>query len=320
MTGLDEHRRRERPSLGGIERAWGRRPPPRKGPKPGLTLQGIVTAAVGLAQTDGLGAVSMSRVAAALDVSTMALLQLSRHQRRTTRTHGRLRGGSPPELAADNGSLENLSLWASTLFDGYRRHPWAAQIPISGVPPTPTQIALARNRLALPGHHQTDRPATHLHRAATRQLRPKRSQPRPRSLQHPATGAQAAPNPPAPTARCSASSSTPNASPKSCHRSHRSLRGPSRYRRGVHLRNRAHPRWHRPPHTTPPTRAVTAKRGRKSCQRPCKTIASKPFPWLNPISTWTLPSRRMVSIRCPRLRATPCKRLMARETLSSAPA
>lgn len=46
-----------------LEAAWGLRDRPAKGPKPGLSLERIVAAAVGVAASDGLAAVSMGRVA-----------------------------------------------------------------------------------------------------------------------------------------------------------------------------------------------------------------------------------------------------------------
>src|SRR5918993_5607685 len=56
-----------------IEAAWGMRTRPNKGPRPALSLGRIVAAAVKVAAADGLQAVSMSRVAAELGVSTMSL-------------------------------------------------------------------------------------------------------------------------------------------------------------------------------------------------------------------------------------------------------
>src|ERR1700728_977916 len=52
---------------------WGLRERPGKGPKPGLSLEKIVAAAVHVGATDGLAAVSMGRVAAELGAGTMAL-------------------------------------------------------------------------------------------------------------------------------------------------------------------------------------------------------------------------------------------------------
>src|ERR1039458_8461205 len=56
-----------------IEAAWGLRERPHKGPKPTLSLERIVQAAMHIAVTEGLGAVSMSRVATELGGATMSL-------------------------------------------------------------------------------------------------------------------------------------------------------------------------------------------------------------------------------------------------------
>lgn len=126
----------------GIERAWGRRPPPRKGPKPGLDLEGIVAAAASLAEGEGLGAVSMSRVAAALGVSTMALYSYIDTKDELLALMVDHACGAPPELpAAGRDWRDGLAQWAAALFSVYRQHPWAVRIPISGVPPTPNQVA-----------------------------------------------------------------------------------------------------------------------------------------------------------------------------------
>src|SRR5689334_22149881 len=52
---------------------WGPRERPSRGPKPGLTRDGIVRAAIGVADAEGLAAVSMQRVAAEVGFTTMAL-------------------------------------------------------------------------------------------------------------------------------------------------------------------------------------------------------------------------------------------------------
>jgi AcrR family transcriptional regulator len=52
---------------------WGRGEPPTRGPKQALSVPEIVTAAVALADTEGLGALSMRRVAERLGKSPMAL-------------------------------------------------------------------------------------------------------------------------------------------------------------------------------------------------------------------------------------------------------
>ena len=56
-----------------LELLWRGKEPTGSGPKPGLTLERIVAAAVALADREGLAALSMRKVAAELDVGTMSL-------------------------------------------------------------------------------------------------------------------------------------------------------------------------------------------------------------------------------------------------------
>ena len=71
--------KRENPGSAGaalpasIKAAWGVGERPAKGPKPGLSLERIVGAAVDVAAAEGIGAVSMSRVAKELGSSAMSL-------------------------------------------------------------------------------------------------------------------------------------------------------------------------------------------------------------------------------------------------------
>src|SRR5712691_3973914 len=56
-----------------LELLWGTRERPSRGPKPGLTLEKIVRAAIEVADAEGLAALSMRRVADQLGFTTMAL-------------------------------------------------------------------------------------------------------------------------------------------------------------------------------------------------------------------------------------------------------
>ncbi|MER5973204.1 TetR/AcrR family transcriptional regulator [Streptomyces sp. NPDC002055] len=56
-----------------LELLWGTGERPSRGPKPGLSLDRIVTAAVEVADAEGLAAVSMRRVSTELGVGTMSL-------------------------------------------------------------------------------------------------------------------------------------------------------------------------------------------------------------------------------------------------------
>jgi AcrR family transcriptional regulator len=113
-----------------LELLWdtGRRPS--RGPKPALTLDRIVEAAVQLADAEGLEGLSMRRVAAELGTGTMSLyryvpgkgelldLMLDRVQRPS----------EPPADLGDGGWRAALEALARETLALYRRHPWLLQV------------------------------------------------------------------------------------------------------------------------------------------------------------------------------------------------
>jgi AcrR family transcriptional regulator len=129
-----------------IEAAWGVRTRPTKGPRPALSLERIVAAAVRVAATDGLQAVSMGRVAADLGVSTMSLYRYVAAKDELLALMADLTFEAPPApRAPDEGWRAGLSRWAWTELAVYRRNPWVLRIPIGGPPVTPnTMVWLER--------------------------------------------------------------------------------------------------------------------------------------------------------------------------------
>jgi AcrR family transcriptional regulator len=132
----------------GVEAAWGRRPPPGKGPKPGLSVERIVAAAVGIADRDGLDAVSMSRLAADLGAATMSLYRYVSAKDELIRLMVDAAYGGPPAPAPGSGWREALSVWAWAMRAGFRRHPWVARIPIGGLPIMPNEVGWFERALA----------------------------------------------------------------------------------------------------------------------------------------------------------------------------
>jgi AcrR family transcriptional regulator len=125
-----------------IEAAWGVRTRPNKGPRPALSLERIVAAAVKVAAADGLQAVSMSRVAADLGVSTMSLYRYVAAKDELLALMADLPFEAPPARRGPEESWrDGLSRWALTEREVYRRNPWVLRIPISGPPVTPNAIA-----------------------------------------------------------------------------------------------------------------------------------------------------------------------------------
>jgi AcrR family transcriptional regulator len=125
-----------------IEEAWGLRRRPRKGPKPGLDLDRIVGAAVKVAASEGLEAVSMGRVAAELGSSTMSLYRYVAAKDELLALMVDAAFDAPAAAASPGeGWRAGLSRWAWRYHDALRRHPWVLRVPISGPPVTPNQIA-----------------------------------------------------------------------------------------------------------------------------------------------------------------------------------
>jgi AcrR family transcriptional regulator len=125
-----------------IEAAWGVRERPNKGPRPALSLERIVAAAARVAAADGLRAVSMSRVAADLGVSTMSLYRYVGAKDELLALMADLPLEVPPaRRGPEEGWRDGLARWARSELGIYRRNPWVLRIPISGPPVTPNAIA-----------------------------------------------------------------------------------------------------------------------------------------------------------------------------------
>jgi len=104
---------------------WGEQDQPRRGPKPSLTAELIVACAVGLADAEGLGTVSMQRVAADLGVTTMALYRYVPGKAELTDLMVDSALGVPTEAVAEaDGWRAGLTEWARQCWALYQRHPW----------------------------------------------------------------------------------------------------------------------------------------------------------------------------------------------------
>jgi len=143
---MDDDRRGALPP--GVEAAWGLRPHPGKGPKPGLSLDRIVAAAVAIADRDGLDAVSMSRVAADLGAATMSLYRYVSAKDELVRLMVDAAFGPAPGPPPGAGWRDALSGWAWAMRAGFRRHPWVARIPIGGLPIMPNEVGWFERALA----------------------------------------------------------------------------------------------------------------------------------------------------------------------------
>jgi AcrR family transcriptional regulator len=120
--------------------AWGLRTRPGKGPKPGLTLDRIVAAGVRVAAAEGLGAVSMGRVAAELGAATMSLYRYVAAKNELLDLMVDAAIGGPPDPPPDQDWREGLLFFARTHLGILRRQPWIVRVPITTPPLTPNQV------------------------------------------------------------------------------------------------------------------------------------------------------------------------------------
>jgi AcrR family transcriptional regulator len=126
----------------GLAAAWGQRERPGKGPRPGLSLEQIVAAAIRVGAADGLAAVSMGRVAAELGAGTMALYRYVSSKRELIELVVDAAFGPPPPLPATATSWRPaLSAWALAMRTAMHAQIWAVPLPISGPPASPNQVA-----------------------------------------------------------------------------------------------------------------------------------------------------------------------------------
>ncbi len=130
-----------------LELLWGRREAGSRGPRRGLTLERIVQAGVAVAESEGVGALSMARIAKELGVGTMSLYRYvaSKDELLTTMVDAGLGGPPAPEPGEDWRA--GLMRWAVGVRTSYQAHPWALRVPISGPPLGPNNVAWLDNAL-----------------------------------------------------------------------------------------------------------------------------------------------------------------------------
>lgn len=125
-----------------LELLWGLQPKPSRGPRPGLDVPRIVRAAIDVADTEGLSALSMRRVAEQLGVGTMSLY---------TYVPGKAElidlmldtvlGEQARPAQVDGGWRARLELIAREGWALHHRHPWMLHVATGRPPLGPNVIA-----------------------------------------------------------------------------------------------------------------------------------------------------------------------------------
>ncbi|MFC4857563.1 TetR/AcrR family transcriptional regulator [Actinophytocola glycyrrhizae] len=121
---------------------WGTKPAPARGRKPGMTVPAIVASAIAIADAEGLGAVSMRRVADALGVGTMSLYRyLPGKAELFELMLDTVMGEDGPPEPDPAGWRAGLTAFARRSLAGYRRHPWLLAASVSRGMMGPNQTA-----------------------------------------------------------------------------------------------------------------------------------------------------------------------------------
>ncbi|MCF8568849.1 TetR/AcrR family transcriptional regulator [Gordonia sp. HY002] len=111
--------------------AWGTYVQPQNGPRRGLSHQRIVEQAIAIADAEGIGAVTMARVAKELGFTTMSLYRyvLNKDELLLLMIGSESLLPARAEPDADSGWRSELSAWADLLRGMYRDHLWMLDVP-----------------------------------------------------------------------------------------------------------------------------------------------------------------------------------------------
>jgi AcrR family transcriptional regulator len=124
----------------GVAAAWGLRERPGKGPKPGLSRERVVDAAVRVAAAEGLAAVSMTRVAKELGAGPMSLYRHVKNKDELLALMIDMAMGPTRPDPSGEGWRADLAQWAWSFRTTLGRNLWAVDVPLRGLPVLPNEV------------------------------------------------------------------------------------------------------------------------------------------------------------------------------------
>ncbi|GAA2442804.1 hypothetical protein GCM10009857_02930 [Agromyces soli] len=123
-----------------LRQLWGLEPAPVRGPKARWTLPQVAAAAVALADEAGLDAVSLSRVAARLDMTTTAIYRYVDAKATLIELMVDAAIGDPPRIAGAEWR-DRCRAWVAALAARYAEHPWLSEVTPTRMPTQPRAYA-----------------------------------------------------------------------------------------------------------------------------------------------------------------------------------
>jgi AcrR family transcriptional regulator len=138
------------------ELLWGLRKPRTRGPRPAFDLARLADTGVKVADTEGLEAVSMHRIAAELGLTKMALYRYVNGKAELLAIMIERAVGTPPDLSGVAGWRAKLEEYARELSAAWRRHPWLPSVTVGDRVMGPREAAWSETALSA----LTDTPLT----------------------------------------------------------------------------------------------------------------------------------------------------------------
>jgi AcrR family transcriptional regulator len=163
---VKDHKRSARKGASGkslrkrsIDLLWGSHERPSRGPRPALTLESTVQAGIHVADREGLAALTMSRLAKELAVTTMALYRYVPGKEELVDLMMDVAIGAPPSpIGRAKDWRTELALWARANLAVLQQHPWLLELVGSRMPVGPNWLAWVDSALsALSGTGLTPR-------------------------------------------------------------------------------------------------------------------------------------------------------------------
>ncbi|GAA2640872.1 TetR/AcrR family transcriptional regulator [Dactylosporangium fulvum] len=118
---------------------WDGRAQPTRGPKPALSLKHIADAGIAIADAEGLGAVTMQRVADDLGFTKMSLYRYVAGKAELVALMVERAIGEPPDIST-TGWRVGLKEWAHHLLAAYLRHTWTLEALLGPRPVGPNEL------------------------------------------------------------------------------------------------------------------------------------------------------------------------------------